>query len=309
MNTIASLLQKTSRTFAVTIPLLPEPTRQEVGIAYLLFRVVDTFEDATLWPASQRESALAEIARILQEDDRPAARALARRCEEQPPVARPEYLELLQELPFVLESCGSTRPAAAEQVRRHAAKTATGMIDFVRRSDGTGGLRLQTLQDLRDYCYVVAGMVGEMLTELFLLERPELGPLGPYLRARARFFGEGLQVVNILKDAKDDAEDGRVYLPAAVPHGDVFALARADLGKAVEYTRALHEGGAPDGIVGFNLLLVRLASRSLDVVEARGPGAKMPRPEVLATVNEVLSAIDRGLPMSAVDGASAAQAI
>jgi farnesyl-diphosphate farnesyltransferase len=309
MNTIASLLQKTSRTFAVTIPLLPEPTRQEVGIAYLLFRVVDTFEDATLWSPAQQEQALVEIGRILQSDDRPAAQALAQRCAERPPVERAEYLELLRDLPFVLDSCASTRPAASAVVRAHAAHTAAGMIDFVRRSDRAGRLQLQTLQDLRDYCYVVAGRVGEMLTELFLLERPELGPLAPYLRERARFFGEGLQVVNILKDARDDAAAGRVYLPAQVPIDEVFALARADLGKAVEYTRALHEGGAPPGIVGFNLLLVRLASRSLEVVQERGPGAKMPRPEVLATINEVLRAIDGGLPIPDLGGMAAAQAV
>jgi farnesyl-diphosphate farnesyltransferase len=183
------------------------------------------------------------------------------------------------------------------------------MIDFVRRSDGSGSVQLQTLQDLRDYCYVVAGRVGEMLTELFLLERPELGPLGPYLRERARFFGEALQVVNILKDARDDAREGRVYLPAQVPNEEVFALARADLGKALEYTRALHEGGAPRGIVGFNLLLVRLASRSLAVVEERGPGSKMSRPEVLATVNGVLRAIDKGLPIDDLGGVASAQAV
>ena len=42
------LLEKTSRTFALTVPLLPEPTRCEVTVAYLLFRVADTLEDATL---------------------------------------------------------------------------------------------------------------------------------------------------------------------------------------------------------------------------------------------------------------------
>ncbi len=48
------LLLKTSRTFALSIPLLPEPTRREVGIAYLLFRVADTLEDATLWTARRQ---------------------------------------------------------------------------------------------------------------------------------------------------------------------------------------------------------------------------------------------------------------
>jgi len=47
MTDVDDLLQKTSRTFAVTIPMLPSPTRQQVGLAYLLFRIIDTFEDAT----------------------------------------------------------------------------------------------------------------------------------------------------------------------------------------------------------------------------------------------------------------------
>ena len=49
MIDVNDLLVKTSRTFALAIPLLPEPTRREVGLAYLLFRIADTFEDATAW--------------------------------------------------------------------------------------------------------------------------------------------------------------------------------------------------------------------------------------------------------------------
>ena len=57
---IEDLLQKTSRTFALTIPYLPQPTRDEVGIAYLLFRIIDTFEDAVLWAPALRLEALPE---------------------------------------------------------------------------------------------------------------------------------------------------------------------------------------------------------------------------------------------------------
>ena len=56
MTDVDDLLQKTSRTFAITIPMLPMPTRQEVGVAYLLFRIVDTFEDATLLAAEPSAS-------------------------------------------------------------------------------------------------------------------------------------------------------------------------------------------------------------------------------------------------------------
>ena len=45
MADLDDLLIKTSRTFALSIPLLPEPTRRDVTVAYLLFRIADTFED------------------------------------------------------------------------------------------------------------------------------------------------------------------------------------------------------------------------------------------------------------------------
>ena len=57
MTDVNDLLQKTSRTFALTIPYLPPPTREEVGLAYLLFRIIDTFEDATRWSPEQRIAA------------------------------------------------------------------------------------------------------------------------------------------------------------------------------------------------------------------------------------------------------------
>ena len=60
---LEELLIASSRTFALAIPHLPEPTRREVTIAYLLFRVADTFEDATSWPRSSRIEALERFVR------------------------------------------------------------------------------------------------------------------------------------------------------------------------------------------------------------------------------------------------------
>ena len=44
---LQALLGETSRTFALAIPRLPEPRMTEVTVAYLLFRIADTFKDAT----------------------------------------------------------------------------------------------------------------------------------------------------------------------------------------------------------------------------------------------------------------------
>ena len=59
------LLLKTSRTFALSIPVLPEPTRREVTVAYLLFRVADTLEDATLWSAGHQVEQLERLSGLL----------------------------------------------------------------------------------------------------------------------------------------------------------------------------------------------------------------------------------------------------
>ncbi len=83
------LLGKTSRTFALTIPLLPEPTRLEVTIAYLLFRVADTLEDAVHWSTARKLEELESFAALLEHptDERAAElsrgvdrRAAARSC-------------------------------------------------------------------------------------------------------------------------------------------------------------------------------------------------------------------------------------
>ena len=62
---LEQLLISTSRTFALAIPQLPEPTRRQVTLAYLLFRIADTFEDAARWPRARRIEALATFEHLL----------------------------------------------------------------------------------------------------------------------------------------------------------------------------------------------------------------------------------------------------
>ena len=163
-----------------------------------------------------------------------------------------------------------------------------------------GRLVLSSLDDLKAYCYVVAGLVGEMLTELFLLDRPRLRDATPDLRKRASTFGEALQLVNILKDAAEDAAEGRSYLPASVPVEEVLALARRDLLTAGEYIEALERVRAPRGILEFTALPVELAWATLDRIEEKGPGAKVSRPEVLLLVRKVRKALDAGDSVAAL---------
>jgi farnesyl-diphosphate farnesyltransferase len=292
------LLQKTSRTFALSIPLLPEPVQTEVAVAYLLFRIIDTFEDAARWSADRRKAALAEFARLLENQDEGGAQAAAQAAISgwlrDPPIDHAGYLELLEATPRVLGWFRALRPAAAAELRRHVARSARGMSDVVDRTDEKGVLRLETLQDLRDYCYIVAGIVGEMLTELFILQSGTLAAVAPQLRERARSFGEALQLVNILKDASADQAEGRVYLPRRATLAEVFVLAREDLAAATAYIEFLRRGGADRGLVAFNALNARLAIATLHLLRERGAGAKLPRTEVLGIAAEVMRAVETG---------------
>jgi len=297
MIDLAGLLERTSRTFALSIPRLPEPTRLAVTLAYLLFRIADTFEDAAAWPRARRAEALTDLLALLDDpsavpDGRVAG--LVRRWVEGRPSEHAGYLDLLGATPEVLAALGGLSPEARAIVLRHARRTTEGMLGFVGRSDQRGSLRLDTLHDLRDYCYVVAGIVGELLTDLFLHDAPPLDPVGAALRDDARSFGEGLQLVNILKDADDDARDGRTYLPPDVERASLLALARADLAAATRYVRSLQRGGAPRGFVEFTALPVLLARETLDLLERDGPGAKLPRERVVGLALALDRRLDAG---------------
>ncbi len=293
MPELLDLLEKTSRTFALSIPPLPEPTRREVAVAYLLFRIADTFEDATHWPPAARIAALGDFRFLLKNGTRTEAERLGQVWTQAGVSRHAGYRELISETPFVFEAFAALRPEGAAILRSHVVRSAEGMARFVART-GDGGLVLDTLDDLKAYCYTVAGIVGELLTELFLLEESSLRTVAMDLRSRARAFGEALQLVNILKDSDEDAAEGRRYLPAGVPRGDVFALARRDLGVAGEYIDTLRAAGATAGIVEFTALPVALAWATLARVEERGPGVKIGRPEVYRIVRRVRTALARG---------------
>ena len=298
------LLEKTSRTFALAIPMLPEPTRREVTLAYLLFRIADTFEDASHWAPSRRIAALSDFEGLLGSLSPSEASGLAAGWTAAGASSHAGYAELVERTPSVLSELAGLRPPAIESIRRHVVASARGMARYVARTEGTR-LSLTSLEELKDYCYVVAGLVGEMLTDLFLIGQPGLAAAAPFLRERAATFGEALQLVNILKDADSDAAEGRRYLPDGVPRRDVFALARRDLAVAGEYAAALQRVGAPRGILEFTMLPTELAWATLDRIEASGPGSKVSRIDVLRITRRLRRALDRAASPRAKSGGGA----
>ena len=286
---LASLLEKTSRTFALTIPLLDEPLATDVGLAYLLFRIADTLEDAPSWGRDARILALDSFGEWLVGES--AERGWQDTVLAEPPSEDAGCLLLLSRADAVRGAMLARGTDVATSMMLDVVRTSSKMAEFVSRQTDDGGLELVDLPDLRDYCYAVAGIVGELLTEMFLMRDPALEPEREALIDLAPLFGEALQLVNILKDAPSDAREGRVYLPAGVARAEVVALARSDLAAASQYVALLERGGASRNVRAFCELPVRLAEATLDRLDEGA--TKLSRDEVMAIFLNVTGQEDR----------------
>ena len=210
---LQTLLRETSRSFYLTLRVLPGAVRPQVGLAYLLARTTDTIADTELVPMAARLRALADLrdritgasfaaldfASLAPGQESAAERALLERCE--------EALRILGRL--------------AEEDRRLIREvlntiTSGQELDLRRFGAARPGspAALETDAELDDYTYRVAGCVGEFWTRLC---RAHLFPTARVddamlLRDGIR-FGKGLQLVNILRDIPADLGKGRCYIP------------------------------------------------------------------------------------------------
>jgi farnesyl-diphosphate farnesyltransferase len=216
----ARFLDGVSRTFALTIPQLPPPLAAPVANGYLLCRIVDTIEDEVGLSSQQKRTFCERFIHVVagQEAAEPLAADLTPLLSEQ--TLRAER-ELIAEIPRVIRITHSFAPAQREALSDCVATMARGMAAFQDQDLRRG---LNDLGQMADYCYYVAGVVGEMLTRLFCHYSPEITIHRSDLMSLAVSFGQGLQMTNILKDIWDDRERGVCWLPR-----DVFAEAGFDL--------------------------------------------------------------------------------
>lgn len=215
-------LDGVARTFALTVRPLPGPLRDAVSNLYLLCRIADTIEDDPALSQGQRSAFARRLVRAVEgRDDAPSfARDLAPRLAG----ARSDR-DLVAAAPRLLAITSGFDASVRDAMRRCVRIMAHGMVRSA-RDRGRGGLA--DLEALDRYCYVVAGVVGETLTALYVRASPAVARRRRGLDLRARSFGQGLQMVNILKDTWEDRRRGVCWLPRTVfqPHG--VDLARLD---------------------------------------------------------------------------------
>ncbi|HMB68123.1 MAG TPA: squalene/phytoene synthase family protein, partial [bacterium] len=202
-QTCYELLPRVSRTFALNIRILPGELRPSITVAYLLFRLVDTIEDAPGLCAEDRSALFdAFLDRLdgtvpLELPGEPRVHLLE--------TTTPDERALLDAGETVFAAFESLPVEIREIVSAHVAETARGMqrISGDRRQDGL--LQLETWKDLDEYCYYVAGTIGIMLTRLFAVHTHHLDRRSErHLMALGTNFGRGLQLTNILKGIVPD---------------------------------------------------------------------------------------------------------
>lgn len=207
-------LLRVSRTFALNIRCLRGRMLESVRLAYLLCRAADALEDS--WPGTSAEiGARFDLLLAALAGEAAAAEALSHAASRQH--ARAD-MDLLVRLPALLHVLASLDPADAADVRTCVRTMSGGMRRYATRAADRGA-RTPYLDDdaeLHDYCYVVAGCVGEMLTRL--VSRSIVAD-DPALAARrlalAPVVGEALQLTNIVLDWPVDVRAGRCHIPAS----------------------------------------------------------------------------------------------
>jgi farnesyl-diphosphate farnesyltransferase len=211
---LTSLLKEVSRSFYLTLRVLPGAIRPQISLAYLLARTTDTIADTGIVSLEQRLQSLADLREhILGRARTPLD--FGELARHQGPPAERVLLERCEETVAILEQFS---PADRELVREVLGIIISGQELDLRRFAGAieGHIISLTMQpELEDYTYRVAGCVGEFWTKMC---RAHLFPRAAvddrFLLQNGVRFGKGLQLVNILRDLPVDLRQGRCYLPA-----------------------------------------------------------------------------------------------
>jgi farnesyl-diphosphate farnesyltransferase len=270
------LLRRTSRSFYLTIRLLPRCLRADITLAYLLARATDTIADASTAPMEQRMDLLRAAQRSLRQV----------RIEGYDPHTwirfqrDPSEAALLERLPHLwasMQVCDVPVQALIADLMDHVLE---GQIfDLVRFHEGAGPL---AADERERYTYLVAGSVGEFWHDVCRLKLGDYDTGAPdAMRSRARHYGQALQLVNIIRDRNMDHALGRIYLPSDdVPRA--ARQARDWLGEGAEYCAALRSGRLRyatllPALLGFRTLNLCAAQESGDLTPVKVPRAEVRR--------------------------------
>lgn len=226
-----AILGSVSRTFALTIPLLPPEIEKVVGNTYLLCRIIDTIEDAPqIIPEEKKRLSALFLDTVLGNSPvelfvEPCLTALTN-------YSNRDEIDLIKHTPTVLRILNSCSIHDQAVVNRCISIMSAGMSRFHLKQNAVG---LKDLAEFEEYCYVVAGVVGELLTSIFSAYSPKFAKRIVGHELLAIDFGQALQMTNILKDAQEDETRGVSWRPIQFSQVQLLKLAYQKLASAISY--------------------------------------------------------------------------
>ncbi|QGG51070.1 phytoene/squalene synthase family protein [Lysinibacillus pakistanensis] len=257
------VLKGTSRTFYIPITFLKNDLKMSVAAAYLAMRAIDEIEDHERLSNDVKFDLLTATSELLKEtfDAEAYETLLAPYADQLPEVS----LRLADWLTFCPE--GS----------RKIVQASTSEMSFGMAKWAKANWQVHTREDLDDYTYYVAGLVGTMLSELWAW-----GADIQTDRDLAIGYGRGLQAVNILRNQHEDMDErGVSFVPDDWTREDLFAYAEENLAKADLYMKDINKRT----VLLFCRLPLALAHKTLKAM--KDGREKMTRVEVEKTVEEV----------------------
>jgi farnesyl-diphosphate farnesyltransferase len=258
-----AILESVSRTFALTIPLLPANLEKVVGNTYLLCRIVDTIEDAVcIDPKTKQVLSTLFVKTVLdpsysEEFVKESLMAL---------LNHPNHDEkdLIKNIPRVLRVLQSFDEKQRHAVAQCVQIMSEGMSYLHVRQNQAG---LEDLKEFEKYCYVVAGVVGEMLTTVFALHSAAFAKAISGKESLAIAFGQALQMTNILKDSPEDQLRGVSWKPKGVDQTELLVIAHQKLEDSLRYIYCIPK--SEPGIRQFCFLAFGLAVLTLKQIARR----------------------------------------
>jgi farnesyl-diphosphate farnesyltransferase len=259
------VLKDTSRTFYIPISLLNHTLKMTVGSAYLCMRAIDEIEDHENLNQEIKQELLQSISELLKEKsfDELAYEELLR-----------PYAGELPEVTLRLSDWISVCPLGiVKKVKESTSIMASGMAKWVKKD-----FVILTKDDLDDYTYYVAGLVGVMLSDIWKwYDNTETD------YELAIGYGRGLQAVNMLRNQDEDAERGVRFLPEGWTRGNLFHYAEENLKMADQYIESIET----KKILLFCKIPSSLAKKTLRAM--KNGEDKMSRQDVESTVEEILN--------------------
>ncbi len=215
---LQDILKGVSRSFYLTLRVLPETVREPIGLAYLLARAADTLADTTVLPGDQRLAQLQQFKVFVAQPDA-AGDCVEIQAALQGRLQNQDEQRLLALLPQLFALFAMQTGQNQALIRQVVATLTDGMVFDLNcfPAEESGEVKaLQVQAELDRYTYLVAGCVGEFWTQVSMAHVAALSHWDSNrLTELGVCFGQGLQMTNILRDLPRDLRIGRCYLPQA----------------------------------------------------------------------------------------------